>query len=681
MNTSFLFLCNYTFEPPRLFLGENMPITNISIEEGTISALIQPAFNCYNDTGLIQNFSPKSISLGDGPFRFSDSHNKLTVIGCDTLGVMEDNKTFGSGCASVCYNQSSTLNDPGIGFCQANVPQGLKTLSIQVGSLLNHTYVWDFNPCEYAFLADNRTFEASAWPLSTWPISPVTNEHVSSEVAIEWVVREEKCEDAMLPSNSHRYVCGSNANCIYSKNGRGYRCVCKDGFVGNPYLPEGCKDIDECAEPNTYKCEGSCKNIIGSYTCKCPIGMRGDGKTGSCKGFRIATIATVLGAVLLTLIIVIQILITYKRRRKERNFLQNGGALLQHQRVRIFSEAELVTATKNYDQLLGEGGFGYVYKGVLTDGTHIAVKKAKDKSKAQVNQEYQHEIGIVSQVNHKNVVKIIGLCLETKVPLLVYEFISNGTLFQHIHLRKSQALANWKNRLRIAEESALALDYLHSLASPPIIHGDVKTSNILLDNTYTAKVSDFGASVLISPGNLDMATKIKGTFGYLDPEYLMTGILTEKSDVYSFGVVLVELLTGKNPNSTARSEEKGNIIQYFLSSMESHNMEDVLCFRVANKGEIEEIKAFAEIAKRCLQSSGEKRPTMKEVADEFGRLRKLNEKSKRSDDKNCEETAHLLGESSDFSIDTNDAKNMYQNECVTSKSFEIDMYPTDNMFG
>ncbi|XP_065866440.1 wall-associated receptor kinase 3-like [Euphorbia lathyris] len=552
-----------------------------------------------------------------------------------------------------------------IGVSQEN-ENGCFTISL--ASPTNHSNVLQFNPCEYAFIADQRTFNVSDLQLSTQPFSRITQEFIKSDVVIEWVAREETCEEAQSNSNS---FCGSNTNSSYSENGNEYRCVCKDGFTGNPYLPQGCQDIDECKEANKYPCQGSCKNIIGSYTCKCPIGMRGDGKSG-CQGFRVTAIAAVVGAVLLTMIIAMLILIMYKRRRKETNFFRNGGMLLKHQRVRIFTEAELVKATKNYDesQLLGEGGFGYVYKGILADGTQIAVKKAKDISKAQINEEYQQEIGIVSQVNHKNVVKILGLCLETKVPLLVYEFISNGTLFQHIHHKKPQALANWKNRLRVAEETALALNYLHSLADPPIIHGDVKTSNILLDDTYTAKVSDFGASVLISPGDSDMASKIKGTFGYLDPEYLMTGCLTEKSDVYSFGVVLVELLTGEKPNFMARSGEKSNVIQYFISSIESHDLDQLVCFGVANEDEMEEIEAFAEIAKQCLCSSGAKRPTMKEVADEFGRLRKLNERSRWNHDKKSEEeTEHLLGESSYDSIHV---ENLNQHDIY---SLEMDLYP------
>eukprot|EP00257_Ricinus_communis_P009161 XP_002527556.2 wall-associated receptor kinase 2 [Ricinus communis] len=673
-NNFFRFTCNTTFDPPRLYFGRNMPIHNISVEEGTISVRIDAAYRCYDQTGFRRGFS-QSINLGSGPFRFSDSRNKLTTIGCDTLALMEDKEeTFGSGCISFCSSKITLEGScSGFGCCQTPIPKSIKTLSIDLQSPNNHSKVLNFNPCEFAFLADERTFNVSDLQLSDIPFSAAINESVKSDVVIEWVVREETCETAQSSSNPNGYACGSNTNCLYSDNGNGYRCSCKDGFKGNPYLPQGCQDIDECQEPEKYKCDGTCKNTIGGYTCQCPLGMRGDGKVG-CRGFHITNIAAIIGSILSVIIIAVLVIIIYKRRRKERNFLENGGMLLKHQRVRIFSEAELAKATKNYDpsQLLGEGGFGYVYKGVLADNTQIAVKKPKDIDKAQIKQEYQHEIGIVSQVNHKNVVKILGLCLETKVPLLVYEFISNGTLFHHIHHKRSQILANWKNRLRIAAETALAFDYLHSLADPPIIHGDVKSLNILLDDTYTAKVSDFGASVLISSGESDIGAKLQGTFGYLDPEYLMTGILTEKSDVYSFGVVLVELLTGEKPNSSARSGE--HIIQYFLSSLESHNLSQILCFNVTNENEMEEIVVFAELAKQCLRSCGVKRPTMKEAAEELGRLKKLNENSWNHDDHSGEETQYLLGESS---IDIGTAKLNHQ-EILSIRSYDIE-YAADSI--
>ncbi|GAY65675.1 hypothetical protein CUMW_242960 [Citrus unshiu] len=430
----------------------------------------------------------------------------------------------------------------GIGCCHIPLPQSLKSLNFALLSIHNHTNLGEFMTCDYALLAD-EAFNIAEFQAS--------KDKSSSNVTIEWVVEEKNCPD---DPNSKVDGCGDNTNCYYSENGKGYRCKCKQGFQGNPYL--GCVE-----------------------------------------------------------------------RRKQKNFLKNGGEILKHQSVRIFNAAELVKATENFNEshFLGEGGFGSVYKGVLPDNTQIAVKKPKESDKIRINQEFQKEMGIVSRINHKNVVKILGLCLQTKVPLLVYEFVSNGTLSHHIHDKSSQVLRTWKMCLRIAAEIASALDYFHSLASPPIIHGDVKSSNILLDDEYTAKVADFGASVLISPDQAAMATKVQGTFGYLDPEYLMTGNLTEKSDVYSFGVVLVELLTGVKPGShmTLASNENINIVHYFLSSIENNDLRQILTFRVADESEMEEVEIVAELASECLRSSGVKRPTMKRVSEELDKLKRL----------------------------------------------------------
>ncbi|KAL7196633.1 hypothetical protein ACSBR1_036612 [Camellia fascicularis] len=346
-----------------------------------------------------------------------------------------------------------------------------------------------------------------------------------------------------------------------------------------------------------------------------------------------------------------------KRRKKHRNFQQNGGSLLKNQKIRIFSEKELVKATENYDnsRLLGRGGSGAVYKGVLANGSLVAVKKPNvaDKTKIKhfqrevIKHEFQHEISIVSRVNHKNVVKLLGLCLETKFPSLIYEFISNGSLFDHLHVKRSAMLKSWANHLRIAAEISLALDYLHSLADPPIIHRDVKSMNILLDEKFTAKVSDFGACVLIPFGQSVVDTKIQGTHGYLDPEYLITGLLIVKSDLYSFGVVLMELLTGQKPILKRRNpEENVNFIQYFISSVEQKFFSQVLmnCEDV-DRRESEQIEAVAELAVRCLNSSSIERPTMKEVAEQLNGLKKLHETFEAQE--NDEEMESLLGKEND----------------------------------
>ena len=286
------------------------------------------------------------------------------------------------------------------------------------------------------------------------------------------------------------------------------------------------------------------------------------------------------------------------------------------EKTKLYKSKELEKATDKFNEnrILGQGGQGTVYKGMLTDGKIVAVKKSKiiDGSKLA---EFINEVVILSQINHRNVVKLLGCCLETQAPLLVYEYIPNGTLSQYILDQNEEFPLTWEMRVRIATEVAGALSYLHSSASFPIFHRDIKSSNILLDGKYRAKVADFGTSRSVAMDQTHLTTSlVHGTFGYLDPEYFQSSQFTDKSDVYSFGVVLVELLTGQKPIVLIGWGGGRSLAMHFMQSMEEDCLFDIVDARVAKEGEREAIIMFANLAKRCLNLSGKRRPAMKEVA-------------------------------------------------------------------
>ncbi|XP_078148859.1 leucine-rich repeat receptor protein kinase HPCA1-like [Carex rostrata] len=356
----------------------------------------------------------------------------------------------------------------------------------------------------------------------------------------------------------------------------------------------------------------------------------GSGRKGtSISTAGIAGIA-VVGCVLLIAIVVLAIYAS-KQRRKARAaamlanpFVSWGsggkddGTAPQLRGTKCFSSEELKKCTGNFSDKneIGAGGYGKVYIGYLTNGLVVAIKRAKQGS-MQGAQEFKNEIELLSRVHHKNLVSLVGFCYEQGEQMLVYEYISKGTLRENI-LGKGGKYLDWKMRLQIALGSARGLAYLHELADPPIIHRDIKSTNILLDENFNAKVADFGLSKLIADTQEGhVSTQVMGTLGYLDPEYYMTQQLSEKSDVYSFGVVMLELITARLPiekNTYIVTEVKKVIDQY---DQEYYGLREKMDPKIVNQVKNVALRKFVQLALECVHDSAIDRPSMNEVVKEI----------------------------------------------------------------
>ncbi|XP_034891237.1 leucine-rich repeat receptor protein kinase HPCA1 [Populus alba] len=286
--------------------------------------------------------------------------------------------------------------------------------------------------------------------------------------------------------------------------------------------------------------------------------------------------------------------------------------------ARCFSFEELKKYTNNFSETIdiGSGGYGKVYRGVLPTGKLITIKRAL-RGWMQPGLEFKTEIELLSRVHHRNVVSLVGFCLERGEQMLVYKFVSNGSLMESLS-GKTGIRLDWVRRLKVALGAARGLAYLHELANPPIIHRDIKSTNILLDESLNAKVADFGLSKLMGDSERGHVT----TQGYLDPEYYMTLQLTEKSDVYSFGVVMLELLTGRRPIERGKYVVR-EVKMALDRTKDLYNLRELLDPSIGLDTTLKGLDKFVDVALKCVQENGRDRPTMGEVVNEIENILQL----------------------------------------------------------
>ncbi|XP_062221569.1 receptor-like serine/threonine-protein kinase ALE2 [Phragmites australis] len=284
--------------------------------------------------------------------------------------------------------------------------------------------------------------------------------------------------------------------------------------------------------------------------------------------------------------------------------------------VKTFSLAQLQKATDGFNskRVLGQGGFGRVYHGTMEDGNEIAVKLLTREDRSG-DREFIAEVEMLSRLHHRNLVKLIGICIERSKRCLVYELIRNGSVESHLHgADKTKGMLNWDVRMKIALGAARGLAYLHEDSNPHVIHRDFKASNILLEEDFTPKVTDFGLAREASNGTQPISTRVMGTFGYVAPEYAMTGHLLVKSDVYSYGVVLLELLSGRKPVSISNSKDPENLVTWarpLLSHKEG--LEKLIDPSLDGNFNFDNVAKVASIASMCVHTDPSQRPFMGEV--------------------------------------------------------------------
>nr|XP_034569230.1 wall-associated receptor kinase 2-like [Setaria viridis] len=663
LGSDFAITCNHSFNPPRPY-GGNFEIISISLEAGEMRVFSPVAYICYNSSNTTDSTGVIDWTFNFFTFLISPTRNVFTGIGCDTWAYMEgrEDSSFFTGCITTCNSLHAAARDgeecAGLGCCQSSIPTNISTIHIYWERNSSNN-AWRYSPCNYAFIGEKGRYHFKQRDLITRVADKTFTDRFgdrSIPMVLDWAIRDGvSCQappkDAGASAKPTAPACISrNSFCVNATQGPGYVCNCSKGYTGNPYVTDGCTNINECSSTTNGPCGmySTCEDTDGDYNCKCNLNRKGDGKSEKgCYQYVFAPYAIAAVAITLVVILACLSIILLMRREQRKLFNKNGGDILKEVGIKIFTKGDVNTITKSYSNRIGRGYFGDVYKGTIIDdppqALQVAVKCTVAKKVARLRQKslrgeapqheqeklwkegFVREISFQFKVKHPNMVRLIGCCLETDVPILVFEFVGKGSLHEVLHGANKLTLSLPK-RLDIAIGSAEALSHMHSHGDYKHVHGDVKSDNILLDDDLNPKVSDFGSSKLLSVKSY--ARDVAADGNYIDPVYYSTGHFTVKSDVYSFGVVLLELITRKKPRY---GSSDGNILTIdFKKSIKNHsNAREMYDAEVLSDDNaqshryMECLDMVGALAVRCLSEDADERPTMAEVVDELNQVKSI----------------------------------------------------------
>ncbi|KAF3495560.1 hypothetical protein DY000_02056337 [Brassica cretica] len=571
---------SYTLKPKRIYYNDNVLLESLSVGDGQICATVNGtnAVKCWrNDPSTPPNEGLKSISSGVGfSCGVSVRNNQVLCWGKDPVKSGQIQTGFGNQTmVSISAGESHAcgLNSTGSLICIGSNESG------QLNAPSGQPYLYSDLSLGSNFTCATRSSNSS---VTCWGGGAERFNNVTEKISFESVTSGSGLICGLISGNLS-VMCWSPNN------------------LSRIFLPF--QDI----------LPGPC---VESSICKCGVYPRSD-QLCSGSGSRM-----------------------FSMRRQ-----RSGTSSMKHaDKAEEFSFSELASATGNFslENKIGSGSFGVVYRGKLSDGREVAIKRGEVNAKLKKFQEketaFDSEIAFLSRLHHKHLVRLVGYCEEREEKLLVYDYMKNGALYDHLHdknnVEKHSSLVNsWKMRIKIALDAARGIEYLHNYAVPPIIHRDIKSSNILLDSNWVARVSDFGLSLMgpeLGKDHQHPPMKAAGTVGYIDPEYYSLNVLTDKSDVYGLGVVLLELLTGKraifrNGGDVEEGCVPVHLVEYSVSAITMGELGRVLDPRVGSPelGEGDAVELVAYTAMHCVNAEGRNRPTMTDIVGNLERALEL----------------------------------------------------------